>query len=314
MMTAYGQGFSRSISGRVVFEGASTSCHMIPIELESPTRQRLQVAYLDSACGFEFRTVSPGQYLIHLAIDGFSEVRHPLDFNGGASSSIAVFTSPLPPKPVTAVSPARAYTISASKLLEGSDEAQELFGRAMESIKRGRTDDAMRQLLACTAISPEFFDAHNELGLLYLRKGHLGEAEREFLRAREIDSSNPQVLVNLAGVYLEKDDFESAIRISEEAVKRDGASAAAFLGLGVALYGDARFDGAEIALKKALELDPEMFQARLALANVYMKMRRADLLLAQLNAYLDENPDGASRTEATSLRDKILRTNRIEPE
>ena len=76
--------------------------------------------------------------------------------------------------------------------------------------------------------------------------------------------------------------------------------------LGLALYKFAQLDRAEAALKKALELAPKMFQARLMLANVYLKQQRYDSLMDQLDRYLAENPNGEQRSAVEEMRRTLI--------
>jgi predicted Zn-dependent protease len=65
-------------------------------------------------------------------------------------------------------------------------------------------------------------------------------------------------------------------------------------------------DRAEVALKKALELAPKMFQVRLMLANVYLKQQRYDNLMEQLDRYLAENPNGDQRPAVEEMRRTLI--------
>jgi hypothetical protein len=58
---------------------------------------------------------------------------------------------------------------------------------------------------------------------------------------------------------------------------------------------------------RALELAPKMFQIHLALANVYMKLRRYDRLVEQLDTYIQENPKAADRDQIERMRDQIVK-------
>src|SRR5262249_52755360 len=83
-------------------------------------------------------------------------------------------------------------------------------------------------------------------------------------------------------------------------------SAPAFFNLGVALYKAAMPDKAEVALKRALELAPRMPNIRLMLANVYLKLRRYDKTMEQLDSYIVENPHGDHLAEAQHMRDQLM--------
>jgi outer membrane protein assembly factor BamD (BamD/ComL family) len=49
-----------------------------------------------------------------------------------------------------------------------------------------------------------------------------------------------------------------------------------------------------------------MFQARLMLANVYLKQQRYDNLMDQLDRYLAENPNGEQRPAVEEMRRTLV--------
>jgi tetratricopeptide (TPR) repeat protein len=89
-------------------------------------------------------------------------------------------------------------------------------------------------------------------------------------------------------------------------VKANSRSANAFFSLGLALYKAAQFDRAEAALERALDLAPRMATVRLMLANVYLKLRRYDKTLEQLNTYIAENRTASQLKAAQDMRDQLL--------
>lgn len=199
------------------------------------------------------------------------------------------------------------YSIDVSQFVgRYPKKAVGLYEKAAQNKKKGKKDIAVQQLEEATAIAPDFYHAHNDLGLLYQESGRMDEAEREFLRAHDLNRSSADPLVNLTSLYIDENEPERAVTVGEQAVKTNSRSADAFFNLGIALYKTSMLDRAEAALKKALELAPKMFQVRLMLANVYMKLRRYDNLMEQLDSYLAENPKGLHRAQVEQMRQQLL--------
>jgi len=126
------------------------------------------------------------------------------------------------------------------------------------------------------------------------------------MESHAINSSNAAPLINLGALSLEMGDLAEAERVSHMAVEADSDSAPAFFNLGVALYRESEFQQAENALLKSLSLAPSIMMARLALANVYVKLGRLADALKQLDLYLAKAPECPERTQAERLRDEIL--------
>ena len=150
------------------------------------------------------------------------------------------------------------------------------------------------------------YDAHVNLGVLHQSSDRLDEAEHEYLLARYLSDHHPQPLVNLGSIYLERGRNREAIEVLLEATAMIPPPASAFFNLGIALYRSDRFAEAEQSLLRAHELDPEASSVRLMLANVYLRTRNEERLIEQLDAYLQENPDGRSRDAVERMRSEIL--------
>jgi tetratricopeptide (TPR) repeat protein len=76
--------------------------------------------------------------------------------------------------------------------------------------------------------------------------------------------------------------------------------------LGSTFYHGGHFEDAEKVLVRALKAAPAAAKLRLMLANVFMKERKYDQALLQIDAYIKENPDGPERTSAETTRSQLI--------
>jgi Flp pilus assembly protein TadD len=303
--TSVAQFGAGSISGRLIVEYKSFRCGFAcEVRLETSGMQVVDTAYVDSQGNFRFNEVRPGTYFIHAALEGFEEVRQQVDVSSiGAATTFIVLT------PTSGRSNLEdSDTVHITQFLDQyPDKAVSLYKKAVANDKKGKKSEAIKQLEEAIRIAPNFYNAHYDLGVLYREAGRNADAEAAFLRAIELNRTTVEPLVNLSSLYIDDNRFDQAVEVSEEAVKRDGNSAPAFFNLGLALYKISRLDRAEEALKKAISIAPKMFQVRLLLANVYMKLERYDSLMEQLDGYLAENPDGEQRSEVEEIRNRIVK-------
>jgi tetratricopeptide (TPR) repeat protein len=261
----------------------------------------------DSAGNFTFDNIEPGSYMLHIEIDGFEKVDQEFDFidslGGGPTATILV----APRRLSSAAATEGPAIIDASEYLSAyPKKAVELYKKGLENKKKGKVEQATKFFEQAVDVAPNFYAAHNALGLQYRDAGRKDDAEKEFLKAHELNKNDPDPLINLTGLYLDKNDPGRAVETGEQAVKANSHSAPAFFSLGMALYKYSQLERAEAALKKALELAPKMFQARLMLANVYLKEQRYDNLMDQLDHYLAENPNGEQRQAVEDMRRTLL--------
>ncbi|QOI99508.1 MAG: tetratricopeptide repeat protein [Phycisphaeraceae bacterium] len=217
----------------------------------------------------------------------------------------------------------------ASSLAPGSFDAQFKYGQALQVL--GQLVDAVRQYLKALAIKPNDFQANMNLGVAYLqlnepenalryadravkispRDGQARtnlasvysalnrheEAVAEYLQSIELMPVSPEVLLNLADSLSKAGQFEQAINTLEQVVRTD-PSAAAYERLGTAHFRIRRYDEAEQAFRKAMEIDPNHYPALNGVA------------VCLLNKYIwGDYAEDSYRAEAVRL---IIRSTNIE--
>jgi tetratricopeptide (TPR) repeat protein len=77
--------------------------------------------------------------------------------------------------------------------------------------------------------------------------------------------------------------------------------------LGSTLYELGHFEDAEATLKRALIATPKASHLRLVLANVFVKERKYELALAEIDTYLADDPLGPERKSAERTRSQLIR-------
>ncbi len=102
----------------------------------------------------------------------------------------------------------------------------------------------------------------NNLGMSYLLKGMLKEAEVEFKRAVEKKPDYSRGHNNLGAVYLQQNRLDDAIKEFKLAIKYDPNNAEAYNNLGVAYCNRQKYTEARDLFRKALELNPGYEKAR----------------------------------------------------
>jgi Flp pilus assembly protein TadD len=296
----------RMISGRLIYDNGEFSCDRCVVNLLMAGVRPISSTYADLSGRFSFRNVPRGSYIIHIEIDGFEEVNQDTEVGNGLGSETNV-TIILVRKPVLIQRGRQQAVIDASEFPERfPKKAVDAYKKGLENKNKNKRDNALKHFEEAVRLAPDFYQARNELGLAYKQAGRFDDAEREFLRAHDLNDSSAEPLVNLTSLYIEENKPDRAVTTGEEAVKKNSRSASAFFNLGMALYKVAMLDRAERALKKALELAPKMASVRLMLANVYLKLRNRDKLMEQLDSYLAENPRGEQRQTVEEMREKLL--------
>jgi tetratricopeptide (TPR) repeat protein len=134
----------------------------------------------------------------------------------------------------------------------------------------GRYDEAVEAYEEVIAETPEWWEAHANLGICHARNGQSARAEAAFRRGLEDCPGSPEIRDELAAHLLsERRDLPEALRLSEEAVAlgRDEIRHLHTLGEARLALGDEA--GAAEAYSAMLALDPENPEAHLELGLLY---------------------------------------------
>jgi predicted Zn-dependent protease len=309
------------IQGKVVLADNRDPDLHIEVRLENSTTQVLFTTYTDTAGNFEFRNLAAGPYFVSVSVEGYETVRQSV--SGFAGSSVTIVLS----KPAvtikgqpTGLDADDRDIVDISQMRDSlPKKAVQDYEKAIQEKQRGKIESAMKLLEEAIRIAPNFFHAHNNLGLLYLFQKRYGDAENEFKRSHDLSPKSERPLVNIGSLYIEeailkKDDREMSGMLLDEAldalelsVKLNPRSAAGYFLLGQANYRSSFYEEAEAAFKKAQDIDPKLAGARLMLANVYVKQKKWAEAVDALDTYLKDYPKATDRTSVQELRERIAK-------
>ena len=314
-----------SIRGKVVIANHRDADERIEVRLEKSALQVIQTAYTDSAGNFDFRNLAPGSYYVSVSLEGYEPVHQIVEiFNSFGNASITVFLN----KPAVEFRE-RPFGLDAedpdvvdiSQMRDSlPKKAVQDYEKAIDEKQKGRLDSAVKLLEEAIQIAPNFFHAHNNLGIIYQALKRYPDAEKEFKRSRQLNAKTERPLVNLGSLYIEQSNLkktdeeaagkllDQALDALEEAVKLNPRSAPGHFLLGQANYKSDFLEEAERAFKKAHDLDPHLSVARLMLANIYVKLQKWGDVIENLDAYLKENPKAADRASVEEMRARIAKS------
>lgn len=130
-----------------------------------------------------------------------------------------------------------------------------LYTEAEKAYNESRFEEAVGLFKRYTAGKPENPWGYYMLGLSAWKNRDLDDAETGFLRAIEMDSSHVKSRINLARVYLDKEEPGKAVAQVELAMKLDSTSAEGFRLLGRVRDELGLYPEAELAYRQALTID-----------------------------------------------------------
>ncbi len=292
------------VEGKLSFGSRMPPDEQFLLDLESEAGIVIQTTRTLEGGNFRFANIASGIYYIHVDIDGFVEHREMVWVTGrtyvdivlseeGSSEDVAVAGGP---EVVDVATLARKYP----------EEAVAEYEKSLEDVRKGDTESAIERLEKALDLAPDFYQARNNLGIEYQKLERYEEAEAQFRQAHELNRNAAQPLINIGSLWLAQEDFRPAEVVLREAVRLDPRSPSALYYLGSALYKLSQFDEAASCLSQAIEIDPSP-GIRLMLINVYLQQENHAQVLAQADAYLEENPDGADREAVEGLRSRMVK-------
>ena len=304
--TSFAQG-TLTLEGKLSFGSRMPPDEQFLLDLESEAGIVIQTTRTLEGGNFRFANIGSGIYYIHVDIDGFLDYREMVWVTGrtyvdvvlreeGSSDGVAVAGFAGDPEVVDVATLARRYP----------EEAVAEYEKSLEDVRKGDTERAIERLERALGLAADFYQARNNLGIQYQKLKRYEDAEAEFRQAHELNRNAAQPLINIGSLWLEQDDFQPAEVVLREALRLDPRSPAALYYLGSALYKLSQLDEAAGFLSRALDLDP-VPATRLMLVNVYLQQKKYAEVLEQVDAYLEENPDGADREAVEDLRLQVLK-------
>jgi tetratricopeptide (TPR) repeat protein len=140
----------------------------------------------------------------------------------------------------------------------------------------------------------------------------------EFKAARDMRPDSAAPLIGLGGLYLQEAQFSEArgptvvrgilnqaLGSLLEAVALNPRAAFGYYLLGVTYHESSLYEDAEDNLIRSMEIEPRLSIARLALANVYIRIEDWPRALSQINAYLSESQDSPDRRQILAFHASI---------
>jgi tetratricopeptide (TPR) repeat protein len=302
------------IIGHVRVVKGDFPAHPVLISLEmrgSP----IESAYSDDQGRFGFYSLVANQYQVLIDDDAYEPVSQTTEVNpASAPMNFVEFRlvprsnsnkDPLPGRVVGSnpylIDPSEYYRQFPKKTLKE-------FDKGVDAGNRGKTDDAIQHYEKALSYSPDFYPAHNNLGLEYLARQNFEAAQTQFEATLKTNQNDVEAYFNLANVLLLTQRYPAAEREIEEGLQRRPDSAFGHFLQGLLYSRTGRPELEEKSLQTALQLDPKMSQVYLQLVNLYVQQKRTPEAISELEAYLKAFPDSPFTPKARTLLKRLQGT------
>jgi cellulose synthase operon protein C len=162
--------------------------------------------------------------------------------------------------------------------------------RASAEFDRELVDDAQRDLAKARQLAPQNASPYVLLGKFQLTQRRFKEAENAFEQALQRDSNSADALRGLIAAYTGEGQLDKVLpRVEAQIAKVPGNASFYYLD-GIVLAKKKDLPGAENQLQKAVQLDPNSFDAIAALGQVEVARGSVDQGIADYRQALVQNP------------------------
>ncbi len=186
-------------------------------------------------------------------------------------------------------------------------ETQKLAGGAIEAMRAGRDDEAIKMFEELVVKVPTCSDCYYNLGVAYTKKMQYDLAEASFKKVLEIKPDNADAYTGLANLYNSQKKFDLAAEASTKAQQLAGASGAAggnaeaTYNQGVILWNAGKYAEAKTQFEAATKADPNMSMAQYQLGMANLNTGDIPGARAAFEAYLKVDPNGAKAAEVKTF-------------
>lgn len=179
----------------------------------------------------------------------------------------------------------RRQNAGAEERRQNARAADTLVLLAVVLAVRGDDAGALKAARQATALAPDSFDAQFTLGRALYGAGDDAGATRAFRAAVALRPADAHALFFLATTLEHAGDADGALAAYRELAAREPRGAEGHLGLGVLLVkrGGTETDEGMLELERALEINPDLYEARVTLGRVLVARGRAAEAVSHLN-------------------------------
>lgn len=174
---------------------------------------------------------------------------------------------------------------------EPTEEAKKSFNAAVEAVKAGNTAAAITSYEDAIKASPDYLQAHINVGAIYYEQGKLPEAAGHLEAAIKLDSMNADAYKNLGLVHTQAGEFDKAsVAFTHLNTIDPKAAASGWSALGAAKKKKGDTAGAKGAYETAVKLDPTDSKAFYNLGNIQKDANQFEDAIATYKKAIAANP------------------------
>jgi tetratricopeptide (TPR) repeat protein len=311
------------LSGKVITPSGTQPVSPVRVKLTFNGRA-INETFTDLSGRFSFPGVSRGTYQLTAEGDGINfettTVYAEIAAFGSAPQS---FTQDIQLRPVSHKLTTQPGVVNAFSQ-NVPEAAKQALTLGIKLAGEGKIPEAVENMQKAIKIFPDYFDAHLELGNIFLKTEQFNEAIAELDLARQVNPNDERCYQSFGLLLMKQRNFAMAVAIFAEAARLNPANAMNAVMKATALIHQAAvapesapatenrgylISRAEVALAQAADLSENKLKPdTMTMALFYELKGEPDRAASELESLLKKNPQmknsPAIQTEIKRLRDK----------
>ena len=318
---AYAQG-TNVLEGKVVTPSGTQPTSPVRVKLTYNGRA-INETFTDLSGHFSFPGLNRGNYQLTAEGDGINFETTTVYAEVSAFGAPTSFTQdiqlrPIRHKPVAQPGVVNAFSQSVP------EAAKQALTLGVKLAGEGKTEAAIENFRNAIKLFPDYFDAHLQLGNIFLKAEQFNEAIAELDRAREVNPNDERTYQSFGLLLMKQRNFAMAVAIFAEAARLNPANPMNAVMKATALIHQAAVTAedapatenrsyllgrAEVALAQAADLSENKLKPdTMTMALFYELKGDPEKAAAELESYLKKTPQmknsAALQNEIKRLREK----------
>lgn len=305
------------LEGKVITPSGTQPNSPVRVKLTFNGRP-IHETFTDLSGRFTFPGLRRGTYQLTAEGDGLTfettAVTADIPAFGGSGQSFTqdVQLRPISHKPNTGPSVVNAFTQNVPAAAKQALEA------GVKLAGEGKAPEAIESMRKAIQIFPEYFDAHLQIGNVFLKTDQLPDAIAELDKAREINPNDERAYQSFGLLLMKQRNYAVAVAVFAEAARLNPENPMNAVMRATALIHQAAgseedrshlLSRAEIALSQASNLSENKLKPdTMTMALFYELKGDPERAAAELESYMKKNPQlknsAALQSEIKRLRDK----------
>jgi tetratricopeptide (TPR) repeat protein len=277
-----------TLSGQVVTYTGQTIPSGVTITLETESGERAAQTPANSAGRFDIVGLKKLRYRLIVTAEGFETWQQDIDVGQVGNQYIVRIT-------LTPLNKVKEIAAPAPALTDGQapKTARKEYEKGSRALAASQLDEARAHLEKALAEFPCYARAQTDLAVILTERHEVPGAEAALRKAVQCDPGFPDAYTQLGQLLNAEKKFAESADLLQDGLRRSPGAWQFYYQLAMAHYGLKQYSQAEEEFLKVQSLNPNPpaeFHAKLA--DVYLKEDAYDKAYAQMQAYLQAEPEG----------------------